>query len=123
MAAKPVICKFCGATNKHYSTWCRQKPPSKSGLKIRKPIKKQSDKELEYQAWKEEYARPFVINRDGNICQCCGRAAYEGEKLDLDHIEAQRGIKSLKWNVKNLHLLCRWPCHRNKTDNKPCLHY
>lgn len=85
-------------------------------------MRRMSAKEQEYQEWKENVARPAVIERDGNMCQCCGRPAYDGEKLDLDHVLGKGSHPELKRNLDNFQLLCRWPCHRNKTDNKECLH-
>lgn len=108
-----LLCKICGS-EWHYQTFCPYK-------KNKRP-KQQSDKELEYQEWKEQVARPAVIERDGNHCQCCLRPAYEEEKLDLDHKDGKGSHPKDKRNIKKLQLLCRFPCHRNKTDNKPCPH-
>lgn len=85
-------------------------------------MNRQSAKEKDYQIWKEDTARPAVIERDGNKCQCCRRPAHEGEKLDLDHIKSKGSHPELKRDINNLRLLCRWPCHRNRTDHIPCLH-
>lgn len=109
---KPIFCTKCESPY-HYQSFCPLN---------RKPIKKQSDKEKEYQLWKEAVARPAVIDRDGNHCSCCYRPAKVGEKLDLDHDEGKGANPSRKRDITNLRLLCRFPCHRNKTDGKPCLH-
>lgn len=110
--AKPVHCKKCGS-KWHYQSFCPLN---------RKKIKPQSDKEISYQQWKETVARPAIIARDGNHCQCCSRPAYDGEKLDIEH-EIGKGTRpDLKRDLRNLRLYCRFPCHRNKTDNKPCTH-
>jgi len=88
----------------------------------RKAIPQMSDKEKEYQDWKENVARPYLIRRYGNKCACCGRPANFGEKLDIDHIEGKGSTPSMKSNLKNLQLLCRYPCHDNKTNEKLCIH-
>lgn len=85
-------------------------------------MKRQSTKELEYQAWKEGIARPTIIDRDGNKCQCCGRPAYPEELLDIDHIKSKGSHPELKRDINNMQLLCRFPCHRRKTDRLPCVH-
>lgn len=94
----------------------------RKALTARVRPKKMSDKERDYQEWKEAVARPYVVERDGNKCQCCGRPAYLNEKLDLDHIKGKGSHRELKRELSNLQLLCRYPCHQNKTDNKECLH-
>lgn len=122
MSKKDVICKHCKAVNRHYSTFCPFKPLTKNALKIRKRIKQQSDKEIEYQRWKEEVARPALIERDGNRCSCCSRPAYEEEKLDIEHTLNKGSHAGLKRDLNNMTLMCRFPCHFHKTNNKPCLH-
>lgn len=112
MARKPVVCKHCGS-KWHYSSMCPN---------IQKPIPRQSAKEISYQVWKETVARPFLTKRDGNSCHCCGRPAWEGEKLDIEHELGKGSHPELKKDLDNLRLFCRIPCHRNKTDGKPCLH-
>lgn len=91
-------------------------------MRKRKAIAKVSSKERDYKKWLEEIARPFLIEIDGNYCACCGRPARIKEKLDIDHIQNKGSRPDLKKDLNNLQLLCRFPCHRNKTDNKPCLH-
>lgn len=106
-------CLVCG--KRAYSDYCvRHKP--------RKRIPQQSAKELDYQEWKEQVARPAVISRDGNNCFCCGRPAMSDEKLDLEHTKGKGSRPDLKQDISNLRLFCRFPCHRNKTDNIPCNH-
>jgi len=112
-------CKTCQSTW-HTKAFC---PQNRTPLKqSTKRIKKQSTKELEYQEWKEGVARSYVIARDGNKCRCCWRPAHLGEKLDLNHIDSKGSAPSKKRDLENLELLCRWPCHRNYTDGKECLH-
>lgn len=105
-------CKHCGKDN-HFSFQC---------FKIKKPINKQSDKEKEYQNWKEGVARPYLILRDGNYCSCCKRPARAREKLDIEHTLTKGSRPDLKKDLNNLKLFCRIPCHRLKTDGKLCVH-
>jgi hypothetical protein len=114
-------CQYTGCNRNCYGEYCYLH-------KARKPLrshvhpKKQSDRELDYQAWKEAVARPYVVERDGNRCMCCGRPAYPREKLDLDHIKGKGSHADSKRDLQNLQLLCRFPCHRNKTDHVDCIH-
>lgn len=85
-------------------------------------MQKQSAKEIEYQIWKEEIARPYLIERDGNKCDCCNRRARYEEKLDIDHIKNKGSHPELKRRMDNLQLLCRFPCHFNKTNHIECQH-
>jgi hypothetical protein len=88
----------------------------------KKRIRQQSDKEKDYQVWKETVARPYLIERDGNKCGCCERPAYPNEKLDIEHELGKGSHPELKRELSNLRLYCRFPCHRKKTDHIPCLH-
>jgi len=123
--AKPVVCKLCGGN--HYRTFCyKNRKPIKvtnpQPLKRGKRLRRQSDKEKEYQVWKETVARPALIERDGNACSCCHRGAYHEEKLDIEHTLNKGSHPALKRDLNNMTLMCRIPCHRNKTDGKVCLH-
>lgn len=106
-------CLRCG--KRCYGDFCFQH-------KSRKAIPKQSAKEIEYQTWKEEVARPHLIWRDGNKCFCCGRAAYPNEKLDIEHKLGKGTRPDLKRVLRNLRLFCRFPCHAAKTLGKVCNH-
>lgn len=125
MTAKPVKCRKCGS-DYHYQSFCplnrKPLPRSTKAIKATKKPRKLSAKEIDYQEWKENVARPFLIERDGNKCNCCGRPAYDGEKLDIDHIKNKGSHPEHKRNLDLMQLLCRLPCHRNKTDNKSCPH-
>lgn len=110
---KEPYCTSCEKTG-HYKTFCR--------FVKRKPIPKQSDKEKEYQAWKEEVARTYLINKYRNKCNCCNRPAFSHEKLDIDHILGKGSRIDLKTNLNNIQFLCRYPCHDNKTNNRVCEH-
>lgn len=115
---KPVHCKTCGS-DKHYTYACYQ---NRKPIIIKHRPNKQSAKEIAYQDWKETIARPALIARDGNQCSCCHRPAYDGEKLDIEHTKGKGSHPELKKDLNNLTLMCRIPCHKNKTDGKKCLH-
>lgn len=110
---KRIHCSFCGSDT-HYVTWCWRRKTKK--------VRPQSDKEMSYQTWKETVARPHLIKRDGNWCYCCWRPAEGDEKLDIEHTKGKGSHPESKRELKNMRLYCRFPCHRNKTDNIPCLH-
>lgn len=112
-------CVVCGV--RAYSSRCFRHKAKKPLQSLRKP-RRQSAKELEYQVWKETVARPFIIERDENKCQCCGQYARFGEKLDIDHVVGKGADASGKRDVDNMQLLCRFPCHRRKTDRLECTH-
>jgi len=114
-----LTCKQCG--KRSYSEWCWRHKPRKP-IESKKPIPKQSDKEKEYQKYKEEVLRPALIERDGNNCWCCGRPAYVDEKLDIEHKLTKGSRPDLKRELRNLRLYCRYPCHDNKTNNVLCVH-
>lgn len=115
--AKEIVCTICGA-NWHYQSFCPLKP--KKPIKISKRPRKVSDKQAEYNLWLEEVARPAVIARDGPNCACCGLLH---PPMDLDHVLNKGGLyAALKRDIGNLQLLGRFPCHRRKTDKKPCPH-
>lgn len=110
---KPVFCTKCESPY-HYQSFCPLN---------RKPIRKRSAKQITYDQWKEEVARPYLINIFGNRCQCCLRSAFINEKLDIDHKLNRGGHAEKKSDLNNLQLLCRYPCHFKKTNNEKCLHF
>lgn len=121
---KSKPCKFildtdvpCGST---WHTAYYHKP--KKPIITRKRAALRSAKEQLYQVWKEEVARPYLIERDGNRCNCCKRPASTGEKLDIEHTLGKGSHPSMKKDLDNLTLMCRWPCHYNKTNHIACLH-
>lgn len=113
MAQHNKVCQACGELG-HSKFYCKKRK--------RKAIPRQSAKEADYQGWKEAIARPYLIAVDGNICQCCKRAARPGEKLDIEHELTKGSRPDLKRDLSNLRLYCRYPCHILKTDGIPCVH-
>lgn len=54
-----------------------------------------------------------VKRRDGYVCQKCGRVEPEG---DCDHIVPEH--KGGRTVLSNLQWLCRYPCHRDKSERE-----
>lgn len=110
-------CKHCGDLEPlHWPFQCKDNPKPKQA------IKKRSERQIEYHKWLEQVARPYLIERDGNDCFCCGRPCHFKEKLDIEHTKPVGSNPQLKRSLSNMRLYCRFPCHRNKTDGKPCVH-
>jgi len=78
-----------------------------------------SNRQKEYLKWKEQIARPYLLERDGDRCNCCMQWK---EQYDIDHIKSVGSHPELKRDLDNMQLLCRFPCHRNKTDHIKCEH-
>lgn len=110
-------CLVC--SKRAYSEYCVAHKPRKA-IVTRKRPKKVSWKQADYHVWLEVVARPFLIERDGNYCSCCGRPAYDTEKLDIEHTDGVGSHPETKRNLSRMTLMCRFPCHRNKTDGVPC---
>lgn len=70
--------------------------------------------------WVKEVGRPAVILRDGEVCNCAG--CNHTTNLDVDHIKGKGAHPELKQEISNLQLLCRFPCHFNKTNGILCTH-
>lgn len=116
---RPVVCKYCGSVNKHYSTWCIMKPMTKQSTKLRQTHIKKAGKQYDkWKAFREDVAIPYLEATYGHTCRCCGA---HGE-LDIDHIQSKGSHPSLKYELTNLQYLCRFPCHHMKTIGKPCIH-
>lgn len=107
-------CKHCqDPTPNHWPYKCPENP------KKPQSINRVSIKQLGYELWLKRVAGPHITARDGYSCVCCGTT--EG-KLDIEHKLGKGSHPELKRTLKNLQWMCRFPCHRNKTDNVPCLH-
>jgi hypothetical protein len=85
-----------------------------------KRIRQRSDKQLEYENWLEEVARPYLIAKYGNMCSCCRQYWSVRDKLDIEHTLTKGSRPDLKKDLDNLTLMCRYPCHYNKTNGIPC---
>lgn len=74
-----------------------------------KPVGKETQR---YNEFRDEIARPYLIDKFGEKCAKCKR---EDLPLDIDHIRKRGSSPQLKYDLKNLQLLCR-SCHWAK-DN------
>ena len=64
---KPRRCKACGEEGHYaYSCWKARRQP----IKAFKRPRKRSDKQIEYDTWLKEVARPAVVARDGERWGC-----------------------------------------------------
>lgn len=103
-------CQFNGCTKHCYGSYCiRHKP--------RKPIKQKGKKTLEYEAWRDNVAKPYLDKKYGRICNACYGNRCGNEQLDVDHIKNRGSNPSLRVSLVNVQYLGR-VCHRLKTDNK-----
>lgn len=62
-----------------------------------------------------EAIRLYLIIRDGNKCNICGKAPIEGEVLDIDHIDANKH-NPFHTNLQLAHHDCN--CRKNKKSSK-----
>jgi 5-methylcytosine-specific restriction endonuclease McrA len=53
------------------------------------------------------------LRDQGGLCQCCGRCAADGEKLNVDHILTRRTHPQFALAYANLQLLCS-TCNQGK---------
>lgn len=120
---KPKPCKICSSPW-HSPMFHKERKPlprPTAPIKRGKRPKQQSVREKQYQQWKEEIARPYLVKLYNNVCSCCGREAGINEKLDIEHTLNKGSHPELKRDLDNLTLMCR-PCHRLKTDGIQCSH-
>lgn len=99
-------CKLCGS--EWHTAWtCRLR--SKKGKRLQ-PIGKQGKEYIEF---RNNIAYPYLVSKYGERCNNCGKT---GVPLDVDHIKKRGSHPDMKYNLKNLALMCR-PCH-SKKDNE-----
>lgn len=101
-------CSYCG--KRAYSDYCVQHKP-------RKPIRKRGKKTLEYEAWRDAVAKPYLDEHFGKICAACGGARCHNKLLDVDHIQNRGSSPQAKMDLGNVQYLGRFPCHYEKTNN------
>lgn len=119
MVKKAVECKTCGSSW-HYTSMCprNQKPLTRTPLKrSTKPIKKKGRATMQYERWRDEEAKPFLIERDGEVCQMCFGTKCGNQQLDVAHIDGRGSHHALKMNLANVRLVGRYPCHYNETNH------
>lgn len=105
---KQILCSNCGS-NKHYQTFCTWKK--------RKPIAKKGKRTIEYEAWRDIIARPYLIKKYGEVCAACGGARCGNKQLDVEHKKNRGSHPELKMVLSNVQLMGRFPCHYEKTNN------
>lgn len=106
-----LVAKSCKVCNKRcYGEYCFQHKP-------RKAIKQKGKRTLEYEAWRDTVARPYLIKKYGRVCAACGGKRCGNKQLDVDHIKNRGSHYHLRMSLDNVQLLGRFPCHREKTDN------
>lgn len=78
--------------------------------KTMKPIGKEGERYIEF---RNEIAYPYLVEKFSERCTICH--TWDGP-FDVDHIKKRGSNAHLKYDLKNLQLLCR-PCH-DKKDNQ-----
>lgn len=66
---------------------------------------------IQYSAWRDEIAIPFLDENFGHECASCGAE----EDLAVDHILNRGSRPDLKMDLTNVQWLCPI-CHSKKTD-------
>jgi hypothetical protein len=122
MTKKTPHCKGCGEDG-HYAIQCRK--TARKPIQVNKPIKRsqkrikqKGDKTIVYENWRDTIARPFLIKRDGEICQICFGTRCGNRQLDVAHILGRGGHHEHKMDINNVRLVGRNPCHREETDHQ-----
>lgn len=100
-------CLYCG--KRSYNDYCMQHKP-------RKPIPQKGKRTIEYEKWRDEVARPYLVKKYGRRCAACGGKRCGNKRLDVDHIKNRGSHYHLRMDLKNVQLLGRFPCHVEKTD-------
>ena len=104
-------CKYCNDPEPlHYPYMCIDNP--------RKPkrIKKKGKKTIEYETWRDEVAKPYLIDKYGEVCADCNGVRCGNKQLDVDHIKARGSHYALRMTLSNVQFLGRHPCHYEKTN-------
>ena len=67
--------------------------------------------------WLREWrkVRYKALVRDGGKCQCCGRTAQDGVRMDGDHILPKSKYPLLSLELSNIQILCH-ECNRSKSN-------
>lgn len=59
---------------------------------------------LNTEPWKKAKFKAYLVN--GNFCACCGATPSETVRLTVDHIKPRSKYPHLKYDVRNLQVLC-----------------
>lgn len=105
----PKPCKNCASlTHSHFSCPKRARKP----LRAKRPMNKRGRKTIEYEAWRDSVAKPYLDKTYGHICSHNGCEETEG--LQVDHRRNRSTHPHLVMNLDNVQYLCA-PHHYNKT--------
>ena len=120
MTKKIPHCKSCDRDG-HYSIGCPYafRKPIKVNKPLKrsvKPIKKKGKRTIEYEKWRDEVARPYLIEKYGEICVACQGARCGNQQLDVEHKKNRGSHHELKMVLSNVQLMGRYPCHYEKTN-------
>lgn len=115
-------CKDCGAAYYAQSTLNTRCPHCtyKRNKKRRgKPLKQRGKRTVEYDRWRDNVARPYLVKNFGHQCARCGVPPNvnpnDGSYYfhDVDHIKGRGSNNELRMVLSNVQFLCR-PCHIKK---------
>jgi 5-methylcytosine-specific restriction endonuclease McrA len=112
---KPKACKTCGSLF-HTPMYHKPRSPPRATKPLPRPkrrIKQIGKRTLQYNEWRDQVARPYLIATYGEVCIVPGCTITTG--LDVDHIENRGSHPELKMTLSNVQLMCR-PHHSAKTD-------
>lgn len=59
-----------------------------------------------YQSFEWRRLRMQILEQRGARCECCGRVAMDGIKINVDHIKPRKRYPSLALDPTNLQVLC-----------------
>ena len=108
-------CQVCG--RRCYGELCFMHKPQK-------PIKRISRHKPGKHTNKDKYHnkkfRDSKLNHEGYlVCECCG--SWNGS--DADHTKSKGANPEVRYDDNFKQILCRFPCHYNKTNNIKCSHF
>lgn len=99
----------------HYQSFCTRRP--RKPIAQRKTIKKRGKRTIEYEEWRDTVARPYLLEKYGEVCADCKGARCGNMQLDVEHIKGKGSHPELKMVLSNLQLMGRFPCHYEKTNH------
>lgn len=122
MAQHNKICPICNELG-HSKFYCKKKPFKPIAVrkplpKPTKPIKQKGKRTLEYEAWRDTVARPYLEKKYGLNCSWCKipPATREDSSIiyhDVDHTLPRGSHYHLRMSLANVRFLCR-NCHSSR---------
>ena len=109
------LSKFAQATQKDVLVLPPPKVHVQQPKKIKKAKKRGGDLNLDefYGSSVWRVLRMVVLKEHGARCQCCGRTAKDGIRINVDHIKPRRQFPELELDKNNLQVLCE-DCNAGK---------